>query len=159
MAIQLNRMPKLQPVPIPTKDIRWFNAVIAWMFVIRKWVLVEEYRITIPGLGTFVIPPGFIFDGASIPKIFWALLSPTGLLLIPGLLHDYGYKYNALWVMENGGLVLKENLGRTFVDDLFYETGNYVNGLKPINWIATQAIKRMGWIAWNKHRRKNARPI
>jgi hypothetical protein len=36
-----------------------------------------------------ILPADFELDGASIPRIFWGILSPVGLLLIPGLIHDY----------------------------------------------------------------------
>ena len=41
----------------------------------------------------FIIPKGFKFDGASVPKFLGQFLSPVGVLLIGGLIHDYGYKY------------------------------------------------------------------
>ena len=45
----------------------------------------------------YVIPAGFKFDGASIPKFLHPFLSPqVGVLLIGGLVHDYAYKYATL---------------------------------------------------------------
>ena len=44
----------------------------------------------------YVIPAGFTFDGASIPKFLRSFFSPVGVLLIGGLVHDYAYKYTTL---------------------------------------------------------------
>ena len=35
--------------------------------------------------------------------LLWFFLSPTGLLLIPGLFHDYGYRYDQLWHLDTKG--------------------------------------------------------
>ena len=44
----------------------------------------------------YVIPAGFQFDGASIPKFLRTFFSPVGVLLLGGLVHDYAYKYKTL---------------------------------------------------------------
>jgi hypothetical protein len=42
--------------------------------------------------GTFTIPKGFLSDGATIPKLFWNLLSDTDPnIFYPSLAHDFGY--------------------------------------------------------------------
>ena len=50
----------------------------------------------------YVIPKGFQFDGASIPKFLHTWLSPTGVLLMGGLVHDYAYKYATLRGKDGG---------------------------------------------------------
>jgi hypothetical protein len=47
---------------------------------------------------------GFQFDGASIPRVLWAFLNPIGLLLIPGLIHDYGYRHRQLWIIDEDSM-------------------------------------------------------
>lgn len=37
------------------------------------------------------VPEGFLTDGASIPRAFWAIFSSTGMALYPGVVHDYQY--------------------------------------------------------------------
>ena len=86
--------PILEPLPIKTKGFGWWKKLWIWISATRKFKVREDYTYYIPWLDvTVLIPAGFIFDGASIPRMFWPLLSPTGILFIPGLLHDYGYKY------------------------------------------------------------------
>ena len=85
-------MPILQPIPIPTKNRCFFARILVWLVESRKWKLVKKYRYKMRDGTVLVIPKGFEFDGASIPRPLWPLLSPTGLFLIPSLFHDYAYK-------------------------------------------------------------------
>ncbi len=41
--------------------------------------------------GTITVPQGFITDGASIPRIFWNILSPYGEYFPAALIHDFLY--------------------------------------------------------------------
>ena len=88
-------MPHMKPIPIPTKGKGFWGGIKIWLFVTRKWVIVKDYHYIING-EKLVIPTGFIFDGASVPKFLHAWLSPMGVLLVGGLIHDYGYKYQTL---------------------------------------------------------------
>lgn len=38
------------------------------------------------------VPDGFITDGASVPRIFWWVASPSGDLFEASVVHDYMYK-------------------------------------------------------------------
>ncbi|HHM06018.1 MAG TPA: DUF1353 domain-containing protein [Gammaproteobacteria bacterium] len=92
-----DNMPELQPLPIPTKHLPGsVRKILAGLFGVRQWRVLENREYKINAGTAVVMPKGFVCDGASIPRPLWALLSPTGLLLIPGLLHDYGYKYDML---------------------------------------------------------------
>lgn len=42
-------------------------------------------------LGTITVPSGFVTDGASIPRIFWNILSPFGDYFGPAVVHDFLY--------------------------------------------------------------------
>lgn len=42
-------------------------------------------------VGTITVPLGFISDGASIPRIFWNILSPFGEYFEAALIHDFLY--------------------------------------------------------------------
>jgi len=98
LAISTKSMPALKPVPIPTKNQKTvIHKLTAFIFEVRKWELVENWHYTLCDGVELIIPKGFRFDGASIPRPFGAILNPIGLLLIPGLLHDYGYKYDQIW--------------------------------------------------------------
>jgi len=153
------KMPILQPVPIKTKDAIWPVAIWRWLTSIRKWRMVEDYAYFLKHGAMIVIPKDFVFDGASIPRIFWMILSPTGLLLIPGLLHDYAYRNDCLltriqyeeeWVLAPAYY----RQGRAHWDRMFREEAIRINGFHLINYVAWIALRLFGWIVWNKHRKR-----
>ncbi len=63
----------------------------------------------------FIVPAGFISDGASIPRPVWGLLPATGPYLAPALVHDMLIR---AWV---AGAPLPLARTRKACDDLFLE--------------------------------------
>ncbi|MGD9055678.1 MAG: DUF1353 domain-containing protein [Desulfobacterales bacterium] len=153
-------MPVLVPLPIPTKNRPFIMRVLVWLFDIRKWQLKQNWHFIRENGDEIVLPKDFKFDGASIPRIFWAILSPVGLLLIPGLIHDYGYRFNQLWRKNASGQIepYMENVGRKAWDDLFRDAGLQVNGFAIIDFIAWFGVRVGGFLAWRKHRQENEIP-
>ena len=160
-------MPKLQPVPIKTKNHSVLRRIIIWMTSIRKWEVVEDWYYDLPDGPKVIVPKGFIFDGASIPRPLWFLLSPTGLLLIPGLIHDFAYRYDYLWAIESdensdiGGNIYKykENSGQWYWDGVFRDVGEDVNGMAVIDTLAWAVLFFFGWVSWRLNRNRNADEI
>ena len=154
-------MPILRPIPIPTKGRNIFARLIVWMAEPRRWRVMEDwcYRYKKKNGKTIklVIPKGFEFDGASIPRILWFFLHPTGLILIPGLIHDYGYKYDQLWKLNANGAIVAfpkpPKNGRLYWDNLFYKIGMQVNGVWLPNFLAWLAVVCLGCCAWRKHKK------
>ena len=146
-------MPVVRPLPIDTKDAGYLKALWIWLFTVRRWLLTEDWHFTLKSGREIKVPSGFIFDGASVPKIFWFLLSPTGILLIPGILHDYAYKFGYLIVEIGDGETRRIWRDRDYWDRFFREVAITVNGFRFINWVAYFALKYFGWVAWNKHRK------
>ena len=96
-------LPKIQPIAIPTKGLSYWKRVWVWWTCVRKWQLIEDWYFYIPDTPyKFIIPKGFVFDGASIPRFLWVLLAPTGILFIPALVHDFAYQYNYLLYQDDG---------------------------------------------------------
>jgi len=156
--VDLSQMPVLQPVPIPTKNVTPFRAFGAW-FTSRAWYLKEDWTYTTAAGVTYFVPKGFYFDGASVPRLLWPLIRPVGILLISGLLHDYGYKFGHLIVLEPVGTsgVLKRKevpMERQELDDLFEAIGGEVNGVGVVNLLAWAGVRLGGWLPWRKHRRR-----
>jgi len=145
-------MPVMKPISIPTKNKGFWGGVWTWIMVTRKWELVEDFIYYIDG-DKYRIPRGFIFDGASVPKFFRSWLSPMGVLLIGGLIHDYGYKYTIILRMD-GTAVAKDQKA---MDKLFRDISIEVNGFKLLNYIAYYALRAFGFIAWSGHRKVGAK--
>ncbi len=147
-------MPILRPLTIKTKGLPLFTRLKRWIFSIRQWELVVDWEYPLFDGTLIIIPQGFVFDGASIPRIFWAILSPIGLLLIPGLVHDFGYRYQYLWAIDNDGEYYKYKVGskKPVWDQIFKEVGKDVNGMKVIDFIAWIALVIGGESAWRLNR-------
>ena len=76
-----------------------------WILGSRQWEITKDWHYEVNGV-SYMIPAGFTFDGASIPKFFRSFLSPVGVLLLGGLVHDYAYKYAALKPSKAGDPLL-----------------------------------------------------
>jgi hypothetical protein len=50
-------MPKMQPVPIATKDKGFWKGILMWLMGSRKWVICEDFYYTI-GEEQYKIPKG-----------------------------------------------------------------------------------------------------
>ena len=73
------KMPKMEPIVIPTKDLGFWAATWLWMCKTRRWRITVDWFYQLDSRTMIVIPKGFEFDGASVPKVFRGMLSPTGL--------------------------------------------------------------------------------
>ena len=147
-------MPKLQPLPIKTKGKGFWKGIIMWLLTTRNWELTKDWKYNIDG-EEYVIPEGFQFDGASIPKFLRSFFSPVGVLLIGGLVHDYAYKYKTLLKVNK-----KETMGELTqkrADEIFRDINVIVNGFYTMNRLAYWSLRLGGWVAWNGHRKRNSK--
>lgn len=157
--ISADGMPVMRPLPIPTKSHSGLDQILAFIFLVRRWRIEQTFSFTFKGT-EYLIPAGFEFDGASIPRPLWALLSPTGLLLIPGLIHDYGYRYNGIYVRNGNGNIELAHVGeqQAFWDDLFAEIGDQVNGIALLNCLAKLGLALGGGSTWRSWRDRGLSP-
>ena len=147
--------PHLKPIRIPTKGKAFWGAIILWFFGTRHWEVVKDFHYKFSGQ-ELVIPKGFKFDGASVPKFLAQFLSPVGVLLIGGLIHDYGYKYETL--LKKDGTTIDKRSQR-WMDAVFRDINIDINGFYFLNYLAYWALRLGGWVAWRKHRKVNAQII
>ena len=145
--------PHMKPIKIATKGKGFWGALMLWVFGTRHWEVVKDFNYSI-NKQNFVIPKGFKFDGASVPKFLAQFLSPVGVLLIGGLIHDYGYKYETL-LLKNGKTIGIRS--QQWMDKTFRDINIEVNGFYFLNYLAYWALRIGGWVAWNKHRKINAK--
>ena len=154
MKFYFKGMPKLQPIPIPTKGKGFWGGVVCWLLATRNWVLTDDWKYNIDGT-EYVIPKGFQFDGASIPKFLRTFFSPVGVLLMGGLVHDYAYKYKTL-LKKNKKDTMGE-LTQKRADEIFRDINVIVNGFYVMNRLAYWSLRVGGFVAWNGHRKRNAK--
>ena len=162
--VDKDKMPLLRPVPIPTRNRNFFMRVLVWIFDVRKWELMENWHFKIKDDSEtveIVVPGGFTFDGASIPRPFRAFLSPVGLLLIPSLIHDYGYRHDQLWEKNDDGEIVphREKAGRKYWDELFRDIGKEINGFAFVDHIAYLGVRLGGCGKWNEYRKNEKPPV
>ena len=144
--------PLMKPIKIATKGKGFFKMILMWLLGVRHWEIAKDFEYEI-NKQKFVIPAGFKFDGASIPKFLHTFLSPVGVLLLGGLVHDYAYKYAAL-LPKKGELLL---LDQKKADEIFRDINIEINGFYFMNYLAYWSLRLGGFMAWNKHRKVNAK--
>ena len=149
-----DELPHLQPVKISTKGKGFWKGIIMWLTSTRNWVITKDWKYKIDG-NEYVIPKGFQFDGASIPKFLRTFFSPVGVLLIGGLVHDYMYKYSALKSVQAKGALLLVDQKKA--DQIFRDINIEVNGFYFMNYLAYWSLRLGGFVAWNGHRKRNAK--
>lgn len=110
----------------------------------RKWKVLEDINYTIFTLWKplpITIPKGFIFDGASIPRLFWIIGTPMWTDTLPGaLIHDFIYR--------------NQFLTRSEADQVFNEEmqKSKVRCIKRI--IFYTWVRIWGWLAWKQRRKE-----
>lgn len=153
-------MPQMQALPIDTKGKNWFKQV--WMFFVspQEWVVTEDWFVTLPNGIEVCIPKGFVCDGASTPRLLWGILNPTGVLLVPGLVHDFGYRYNYLWRVyrsRNGLIVAMRRMGlsddQAYFDKIFLDVSLDSTGLRFVSYFSWMMLRLFGWMAWKENRK------
>ncbi|MBQ4646403.1 MAG: DUF1353 domain-containing protein [Candidatus Gastranaerophilales bacterium] len=100
--------------------------------LLQDKILVEEYN--------FTIPNGYIWDGATIPRVFWRLIGPKTdqRFLIPSLIHDV--------LCENKDYINNDRYFSTIV----FERLLYVSKVNPFSrWMIKHSVdnfqKFCGW--------------
>ena len=154
MKFNFKGFPELKPIAIPTKGKGFWKGIVLWLLSTRNWDLTKAWKYNIDGT-EYVIPAGFQFDGASIPKFLRTFFSPVGVLLIGGLVHDYAYKHKTLLKVNK-----KDTMGELTqkrADEIFRDINIIVNGFYTMNRLAYWSLRLGGFVAWNGHRKRNAK--
>jgi hypothetical protein len=153
-------MPKLLPYAIKTQQFSFVSKL--WRLLVRKrqWQLIEDWHYTLPNQRVIIIPKGFVFDGSSYPAIVWLFYSPTGLVLIPVILHDFCFQYNYLWELQDDR-VFKFKQGNGFFkwSALIRNVGIERNELLLIDYFTWLMCIVFGWVNWLTFQRKEKAPL
>ena len=147
-------MPELKPIAIPTKGKGFWKGIAMWLLSTRNWEITKDWHYSIDKTD-YVIPAGFTFDGASIPKFLRTFFSPVGVLLIGGLVHDYMYKYAACKPSTEGAPLMLVDQKRA--DQIFRDINIEVNGFYSMNYLSYWSLRIGGFVAWNGHRKRNVK--
>ena len=153
LTFHYDELPHLQPIKLSTKGKGFWKGIVMWLLSTRNWEITKDWKYRMNG-NEYIIPAGFQFDGASIPKFLRTFFSPVGVLLVGGLVHDYMYKYSALKRTGKGGLLLVD---QKKADQIFRDINIEVNGFYFMNYLSYWSLRLGGWVAWNGHRKRNAK--
>ena len=112
--------------------------------------LVEDYPVCIEG-ENFIIPKGFKFDGASVPRALWSItgICPFGYVLPAAIIHD--------WIYTQKGKI-DENISytRKQADEIFVQHLIDLDLINPIFEGGYRAVLRVfgtprwGVSTWNE---------
>ena len=89
---------------------------------------------------TYIVPSGFVCDGASIPRLLWALVGHPfdKRWRKESVLHDWFYR-----TTEHG-------ISRKMADQIFYDSLRD-GGLRYTKaQLMYLGVRAGGWVAWNK---------
>lgn len=147
-------MPTLKPIPIETKGKDLISAVRIWLGERRQWSLEEDWIFEMEGRA-YIIPSGFTFDGATIPRSLTVWFAPTGILLLGALVHDYLYFKGSIYKFGANEWVKTSPFSRKKVDQIFRDICIDVNGFYSLNYIAYIMVRMTGWFYWNQYKKKS----
>jgi hypothetical protein len=147
-----SELPLLQPKKILPCDNNFslVESIRFWWKLKRIWIFKKDWFFELNG-EELVIPKGFEFDGASIPRFWRIFFVPTCILFIGSIVHDFGYRHGTL-LRRNQEAYGFQN--RKWFDDLFHQINNQENGFIFLNSIVHFFVRIGGFFMW-KHYRKN----
>ena len=107
----------------------------------RRWRLARAftYRVGGPDSADYItVPAGFDTTFASIPRVLWALLPPTGRYGKAAVVHD--------WLYAAG------TRPRSAADLIFRQAMAVLGVSKVKRWGMYVAVRLFGRVAWVRHR-------
>jgi hypothetical protein len=145
--VKASSMPVYRPLPLRTVGQPWYKQATRWLWTRRAYEITEDFFFTLDDGTTLKIPKGFRTDFASSPRPTWLIgMDPTGILLVPSLFHDWGYRHD--FYLDRDGRRIFAGLGKAFHDNLLRKICEQVNGMTAPGVMAYAALAIGGWIAW-----------
>lgn len=102
---------------------------------------------------SIIVPAGTSTDFASIPRLFWRILPPTGQYGKAAVVHDYLYQ-NCGLIEESAGHIRIYTRDRC--DQIFLEAMTVLGVPKWKRQAMYWAVRSAGFVAWNGHAKRIA---
>lgn len=102
-----------------------------------QWILVRDFKFNRDSI-ELIIPKGFKTDFASVPRLFWNIISPTELGDIGPIKHDWTYRT---------GYGTRLEADNIFLDDMKADGIAYWK-----RYSAYWAVRSAGWASWKKNK-------
>jgi Protein of unknown function (DUF1353) len=107
------------------------------------WRLAQLYtRKT--SIGRVMVPPRFVWDGASVPRVLWNIIPPWGSYSGAALVHDWLYRTRRTCARSTTTITKEE------ADRVFYELMLEDGVRKTRAWAMWQAVTLWGGNAWSQ---------
>ena len=129
-------MPELKPVPIKTKG-KGFWKYSNVLLSTRNWEITKDWKYKING-NEYIIPAGFVFDGASIPKFLRTFFSPVGVLLMNKFSPRLCLQIRLFKKNCKGALLIVDQKRS---DEIFRDICIEVNGFYTMNYLEILIVK------------------
>ena len=142
LTLRPDDMPLLRPRSIPTAHRSSWSRLLLWATARRRLEVMHDWRYTLADGIKVVIPAGFVFDGALIPKPLWIFESQTNLFFLPALLHDFIYDHDFLDEISGR----RRLLSRRNADAIFRDESIHLNGIPRS---PGRHGRRCGWSAFS----------
>ena len=135
----------------------WFKQMRLFFTYRRKFEVMEDYILWVPLLNAYIfVPSAFIFDGASVPKMLNGLYSPTGMLLLGALPHDFGFRYQCLVLINPlTGELYTKTFTKKRLDLIFKHLCSLESNMLLASNGAKLGLSVFGFIGWNSNRKLN----
>lgn len=107
----------------------------------NKWAVYNKFEYHVgcyPSEEIIKVPQGFVTNFASVPRIFWPLISPIDEHGKAAVIHDYCY---------STGIYSKRRS-----DDIFLEAMEVLEVRKWKRFCIYWAVRLFGWFAWYRSR-------
>lgn len=141
--------PLTRKLPLVNKNDNTGKQIWDWLTKRSKYLLVKDDFVYIPMLNAWsFIPRNFVYDNASIPRVFGFVLRPDGILSYGALPHDFGYRFGGLMLSAGPAYPYQfVELSKKTIDQVFKDLNNRVSNLKVVNAAAEWAVDTFA--PWN----------
>lgn len=108
----------------------------------KKFITTKDIALRLSTGDTIIIPRGFRFDGASVPRIFWWFIPRLDDRILAVIGHDYMY-YSDYLRKELGGKKAKQFIDNEFLIWMDVQCNTFSQSI--VNYIAYLMVKWFGW--------------
>lgn len=152
--------PIIQAVYRQTPKRNWWSKLTNFITYRRKFKVRIDYILWCPSLSKFIfVPSYFVYDGASVPKILNGIFNPTGMLLLGALPHDFGYRYQGLFLVNPDTKEIEFSaFSKKQLDIIFKDLCIYESKMKAASSVATFTLKIFGFMSWKEHVKNSNTP-
>lgn len=124
-------------------DIEYVDGKI-WRLLQDVIYVCEEAIAEQPEMTMITVPKGFVTDFASVPRIFWNILPPTGKHSFAAIVHD--------WLYYKGEVKPGVPCTKSFADQVFKEALREAGVNKVCRNLMYWAVKYFGNGVWDTRR-------